>query len=130
METSPGATLMATPCTFCLTSRLTPLHRSLTLLRGLPLRPPQIPPRSMGLAQGFTLESAPGERTGAPLSLALTLGGDLQASLEPGGNALRLSRADGTAVLRYRGLSAQDASGRELRAWLQVQGGQLWLRVD
>ena len=62
--------------------------------------------------------------------LALTFWGDLQASLEPGGNALRLSRADGTAMLRYRGLSAQDASGRELRAWLQVQGGQLWLRVD
>jgi hypothetical protein len=84
----------------------------------------------LGLEQGFTLESAPGERTGAPLSLALTLWGDLQAALEPGGNALRLNQADGTVVLRYRGLHAQDATGRALRSWLQVQKGQLWLRVD
>jgi hypothetical protein len=85
----------------------------------------------LGLEQGFTLERAPGERTeGGPLTLALTLSGDLKASIEPDGNGLRLSRADGTAALRYRGLSAQDATGRELTAWLEVQEAELLLRVD
>ncbi len=86
----------------------------------------------LGLEQGFTLERAPGGAPGRTIDLhAHPLGrGDLKASLEPGGDGLSLSRADGSIVLRYRGLSAQDATGRELGAWLQVQGAQLLLRVD
>ena len=84
----------------------------------------------IGLEQGFTLARPPAERTGGPLTLALTLSGDLTASVDPTGKDVVLSRADGTPVLAYRGLTAYDATGRELRAWAQVRGNELWLRVD
>lgn len=84
----------------------------------------------LGLEQGFTLESTPGDRQGGPLTIALNLSGDLAASMDPGGDGLILSQVDGTTALRYRGLGAQDATSRELPAWLQVQGAQLLLRVD
>jgi len=84
----------------------------------------------LGLEQGFTLARAPGKRTGEPLSFLLTLSGDLTAALEPSGDGVRLSRADGTVALRYSGLIAHDAAGRELRAWLTVHAARLSLRVD
>lgn len=77
----------------------------------------------LGLEQGFTLARAPGGTRSGPLTFALALSGDLEAALEPGGDGLSLSRVDGRVALRYRGLSAQDATGRALGAWLEVQGG-------
>jgi len=84
----------------------------------------------LGLEQGFTLTQSPGERRSDPLTLAFTLSGNLTASVDPTGRDAILNRADGTPALRYRGLTAHDATGRELRAWMQVEGERLWLRVD
>ncbi len=104
----------------------------------------------LGLEQGFTLEARPalpspvsGEGSGVrdqPLTFALTLSGDVSASVDPGGDGLTLRRADGAAALRYRGLTAYDATGQELRASLEPApvsfgrrgaGGEvILLRVD
>ncbi len=84
----------------------------------------------LGLEQGFTLAKAPGKSTGEPLTLAFKLSGNLIASADATGKDAILGRADGTAALRYRGLTAHDAAGRALRSWLQVEGERLMLRVD
>ena len=90
----------------------------------------------MGLEQGFTLAEPPegrgGKNQGRPLTIALALGGNLKASPEAGAGAksVTLSDSQGQAVLRYSGLTAHDATGRELRAWLEVGGEKLQLRVD
>jgi uncharacterized protein (DUF2345 family) len=87
-----------------------------------------------GLQQGFTLETPPAtERSGLreALTLQLTQSGDLDLTLDEDRRGLTLARAGGgPAVLRYRGLSAYDAAGRELPAWLELQGRSLLLRVD
>jgi trimeric autotransporter adhesin len=94
----------------------------------------------LGLEQGFTLAHRPGSANGQPLTLALELRGDLSAALEPAGfdksaldkksTTLELRGKDGKAALRYTGLSARDASGRELQSWLEVKGEQLLVRVE
>lgn len=83
----------------------------------------------LGLEQGFTLQEAPGTQPGgAPLTLALAQAGDLHA--RPDGAGLALVRADGTTLLRYAGLAAQDSKGRLLPAWLELEGERVLLRVD
>lgn len=84
----------------------------------------------LGLEQGFTLAAAPGRSAGEPLTLAFGLSGNVTASVDATGRDLLLSRSDGTAALRYRGLTAHDATGRALRAWLEVEGERLRVRVD
>ena len=92
----------------------------------------------MGLEQGFLLAEPPGKaRKGRnqPLTLALAISGDLLAALEPAGldkksTALTLTRKNRQAALRYTGLSARDATGRELRSWLELRGKRLLLRVE
>jgi FG-GAP repeat/Abnormal spindle-like microcephaly-assoc'd, ASPM-SPD-2-Hydin len=92
----------------------------------------------LGLEQGFTLAhrprkapgKAPGNANDQPLTLELGLQGDLFAALEAGSKALELRRKDGKAALRYAGLQARDATGRELRSWLEVRGERLLVRVD
>jgi hypothetical protein len=84
----------------------------------------------LGLEQGFTLAKAPGKSTGEPLTLSFRLSGNLIASADPTAKDAVLRRPDGTAELRYRGLTAHDATGRELRSWLEVDGDRLRLRVD
>ena len=83
----------------------------------------------LGLEQGFTLARPPGKATGEPLTLELALRGDLVAALESTGTSLELRRKDGKVALRYEGLKARDATGRELRSWLDVRGERLLLRV-
>jgi trimeric autotransporter adhesin len=84
----------------------------------------------LGLEQGFTLAHRPGNANGQPLTLELRLKGDLVAALDAGGKALELSRNNGEAALRYTGLNARDATGRELRSWLEVRGERLLVRVE
>ena len=84
----------------------------------------------LGLEQGFTLDHSPGKTNGQPLTLELGLHGELVAVLGPGGKALDLRRKDGKTVLRYTGLKAQDATGHELRSWLEVRGERLLVQVD
>lgn len=84
-----------------------------------------------GLEQGFTLAEPPSKANGhQPATLALALSGDLVASLQPGGTALTLTTGGRHAVLRYAGLNAHDATGRELRSWLELRGTRLLLRVE
>ncbi|MGH3083070.1 MAG: FG-GAP repeat protein [Gaiellaceae bacterium] len=50
--------------------------------------------------------------------------------MKPLWDAVALVGAGGVASLRYRGLLATDALGRELPAWLELEGGTLLVRVD
>ncbi len=88
----------------------------------------------LGLEQGFTLAHPPGKANGQPLTVELTLRGDLAAVLEPTvlgkkSQGLELRRKNGESTLRYTGLTARDATGRELRSWLEVRGERLLVRV-
>jgi hypothetical protein len=105
---------------------------------------------SAGLEQGFTLATPPGNRSALarraevgyaktlPLTIALGLGGDLTAAAESPGKGqpgarvegLTLRDSNGHTVLRYTGLNALDAGGRELVAWLQLNRQELRLRVQ
>jgi trimeric autotransporter adhesin len=84
-----------------------------------------------GLEQGFTFDSRPrGAAHGRPLTISLSLSGDLNPSLDQQGTTLILSRNRLTKPeLRYAGLAAHDATGKELPAWLELQGSELRLRV-
>ena len=83
----------------------------------------------LGLEQGFTLARAPENPTGEPLTLAFATTGDLVATLDSGARSVTL-RKDGSPALRYCGLFAVDAAGRELPAWLDVDGHELRVRVN
>jgi hypothetical protein len=82
-----------------------------------------------GLEQGFTLKEAPVNPQGKPLTIALALSGDQRATLDKNLKGLLLGNGD-KDNLRYTGLSAYDANGKELRAWLELRGEQLQLRVE
>ena len=84
----------------------------------------------LGLEQGFTLTEPPGKANGQPLTVELALTSELVAVLEPDRTTLTLTRKDGQAALRYTGLTARDAAGRQLRSWLELKGERLLLRVD
>jgi trimeric autotransporter adhesin len=87
----------------------------------------------LGLEQGFTLAQPPERSSGQAdqtLTIALSLSGDLAASVDSTGTGLTLKQHDGQAVLRYTGLSAQDAAGKSLKCWLELQGDKLLVRID
>ena len=81
----------------------------------------------MGLEQGFTIQQAPGAANGQPLTVTLSLAGNLAAAVDPSRTTLSLK---GNADLKYAGLTATDARGTELLAWLELRENQLLLRVD
>jgi hypothetical protein len=83
-----------------------------------------------GLEQGFTITKPPGQANHRPLTIMLSLSRDLTVDVDDNHIGLRLKTRDGKAGLRYAGLSAADAAGRRLPAWLEVQGEQLLLRVN
>jgi hypothetical protein len=88
-----------------------------------------------GLEQGFTLESAPGERKdGEWLRVVLALESDLRARAMDGGQALEFTDGAGQRVLRYDHLVVRGGRGRELEAQMAVRteggGGEVWLEVD
>jgi hypothetical protein len=95
----------------------------------------------LGLEQGFTLTEAPSRPSNQgkaePLTITLAVGGDLSASADSsaGGRdraraqGITLSDGNGQAVLRYAGLAAYDAKGKQLPAWLELDRGELRLRV-
>jgi len=84
-----------------------------------------------GLEQGFTLDRPPARNpTGGPLTLSLALGGELQATVDTSGQGLVLSDPGSAEVLRYAGLSAYDAVGRDLPAKLDLRGKALLLQVN
>jgi len=58
------------------------------------------------------------------------MSGDLRAALSEGGTSLSLTDSSGTPELRYVGLTARDSRGQELRAWMELRGAELLLKVD
>ncbi len=82
----------------------------------------------LGLEQRFTVARAPAHGAG-PLTLSLSLSGDVRARASEGGRGLVLTGAGGH-VVRYRGLAASDSRGRVLKSWLSMRGGRLLVRVD
>ena len=80
----------------------------------------------LGLEQGFTLDAAPAGPREGPLTLSLTVGGTLDAQLDADGDGLTFA----SSSVQYRGLFAMDADGRDLPAWLELEGRTLALRVD
>jgi hypothetical protein len=82
-----------------------------------------------GLEQGFTLDRAIDNATGEPVTLALSISGNLDVSVDRDARSATLTK-NGAATLRYTGLTAWDASGRELPTWLEKAGDELRVRVD
>lgn len=76
-----------------------------------------------GIEHGFTLDRP---KAGGP-TLEVTLGG---MSAKPDGADLLLLDQDGHARLRYAGLKAWDADGRDLLASMSATGNGLCLTVD
>lgn len=84
----------------------------------------------LGLEQGFTLSEPPGRSHGQPLTLALKLSGDLSAAVDPSKTGLRLTNRQKQVQLRYAGLRAYDAAGKQLHASLELSGEQLLLKLS
>jgi hypothetical protein len=86
-----------------------------------------------GLEQGFTLAAPPsrlnGQLTTEPLQIALSLSGDFAVTVDQGQGGLTLTARDQRIAMRYAGLNATDAAGKELPAWLELRGKQLLLEV-
>jgi hypothetical protein len=83
-----------------------------------------------GLEQGFTIAQRPAGSQHGPLTIALSLSGDLTPVAANDGQSLSLNDRAGHEQLRYTGLLAYDNSGRALRSWLELQGKKLMLHVD
>jgi hypothetical protein len=81
----------------------------------------------LGLEQGFSIARAP--VSAGALTLAIDVSGASRIALAAGGQSALLRDAGGNE-LRYGGLSARDASGRELRTWMTLDGQLLLLHVD
>ena len=78
----------------------------------------------LGIEQGFDVAARPAAAAG-PLTLALDLSGNLAARLRNGSVLL----TGPGATLRYGNLHATDARGHVLRSWLQLDDGQVLIRV-
>jgi hypothetical protein len=80
-----------------------------------------------GLEQGWTIHERP---AGAgPLLLALQILSILSIDVHDSGRSATFTDEAGHRH-RYSGLWAADATGRELRAWMQSEGAALLIRVD
>jgi hypothetical protein len=85
----------------------------------------------LGVEQGFTLR-APPSRQGTHGAVTLDLGrlpAGVLGRIRSGGRSLVLERGR-RALVRYSGLSAQDARGRTLPAHIELSGRRLSLRVN
>jgi len=83
-----------------------------------------------GLEQGFNLAEPPGRKRGEPLTIALAVSGDLKATVDPDRAGMTLTDPSRGGRLGYKGLTAFDATGKELEARLQVRGERLLLQVS
>jgi hypothetical protein len=82
-----------------------------------------------GLEQGFTVTHSPLNATGQPLTIVMTLSGDIAATLDSSKTHLSLSDSGLMADLQYTSLTARDARGKELPAWLELRGSELLVKV-
>ncbi len=83
-----------------------------------------------GLEQGFTLNSAPSPATGQVLTVSMTLSGDMAATIDQSATRLNLSNSQTHLDLQYTSLTARDAAGNQLHAWLEMRDHDLLLKVD
>lgn len=87
-----------------------------------------------GVEQGFTISEPPvvaDKRTqGAPLSLRLTVEGDLHAELSADGQSIGFMDESGQRQLLYDKLVAFDALGHELPSRMRVEGSKVVLEVE
>ena len=84
-----------------------------------------------GLEQGFTLKARPSGRTGSdPLQLQMTTATNLIPGVEKEGKGIIFRDAQGNEVLRYSGLYAYDAAGKELGARMEAYQEGIRLIVD
>ncbi|HXI91932.1 MAG TPA: FG-GAP repeat protein, partial [Blastocatellia bacterium] len=87
--------------------------------------------RPNGLEQGLTLNNPPEQKGNRrPLRIALELSGELQPAMNEAATGIEFRTANGETVLNYSGLSALDATGRELPAQMKVEMGRVDLEVD
>jgi hypothetical protein len=82
----------------------------------------------VGLEQGFTVDRPSGQANGQLLTIALALSGNLTA-IDDGRKGLLLTTPEKQTKLRYPGVSARDATGRDLPASLEVEGERMLLQV-
>ena len=80
-----------------------------------------------GLEQGFTIAQRP--QGNDALTLAVQFSGELTATADEDGTGLTLSR-EGDAKLRYTGLRAYDADGKDLQVSLELHARKLLLKVE
>jgi trimeric autotransporter adhesin len=83
----------------------------------------------LGLEQGFTINQSPADAASQPLTISLAVGGDVRTTINPDGTSATFSDLRGQPLLRYSGLAAYDAKGKELNAWLEPQNGRLNLQI-
>ncbi|MDR4469907.1 MAG: FG-GAP repeat protein [Nitrospira sp.] len=83
-----------------------------------------------GVEQGFTLKDRPARGAGESLRLELTVDSSLTAKWMGEGQGVQYRDVDGTAVLRYSGLVAWDATGRKLVARMAPLDGGLALQIE
>jgi len=83
-----------------------------------------------GLEQGFTINDRPGSVEGQPLTVALDVPADSITTIDEDRAGLTLRGRSGKGSLRYRGLVACDANGRQLSSWMELRAGRLLLKVD
>ena len=84
-----------------------------------------------GIEQGFTLKSRPVSRTGSgPFLLEMKGVTGLIPDVEKGGRGIIYRDARGNEVLRYCGLYAHDAEGKELSARMSADREGILLVID
>jgi len=83
-----------------------------------------------GLEQGFTLQNAPEHPQDQPVSIVMQLSGTLVATLDRPNVRLQLKDPRDFAELQYGSLSAYDAAGKQLPAWLELHANELSLEFS
>jgi len=84
----------------------------------------------LGLEQGFTFAEPPAKKHTGPLTVALAFSGDFQPVADKDQTQLTLQSRHQAQNLYYGGLASYDATGKELRTWLEVHRNQVQLKVD
>jgi hypothetical protein len=84
----------------------------------------------LGLEQGFDVARPLAAHSAGPLTLSLARSGDLHAVLAAGARSVRFLAPGGRTVLRYGGLTATDARGRALHAWLSLRGARVLVHIE
>jgi hypothetical protein len=84
----------------------------------------------LGVEQGWTVPEPPSPGHRGPLTLVLAQSGTLRARAGADRGALAIVDGADREILRYAGLAAVDAEGRELPARFEVAGKNLRVRVE